>query len=101
MKTGRGIDCAEALNRLFQVHSAAFYLKVATSAQIKNIQSAGLRLSWPDLANTINAFRVDVGHEQSFMTQMESAKNILSKIDSTTSITMSSRLAYQLTKLSR
>ncbi|CAM4845524.1 unnamed protein product, partial [Rotaria magnacalcarata] len=78
----RGSDCGEALNHLFQVHSTAFYLKVATSAQIKNLQSTGLRISWPDLANTINAFRIDVGFEQSFMAQMESTKDILSKIDS-------------------
>ncbi|CAF1225198.1 unnamed protein product [Rotaria sordida] len=82
------------------VHSTAFYLKAATSVQIKDLLSAGLRLSWPDLANNINDFRTDVGHEQLFMAQLASAKHILSKIDSATSIAISSKLAYQLTKLS-
>ncbi|CAF4360364.1 unnamed protein product [Rotaria sp. Silwood2] len=95
-----GIDCSVALTHLFQVHSTAFYLKAATSAHIKDLLLGGIRLSWPDLANNINTFRTDVGHEQLFMAQIASAKHILSKIDSGTSITMSSKLAYQLTKLS-
>ena len=85
---------------MFQVHSTAFYLKAATSAHIKDLLLGGIRLSWADLANNINTFRTDVGHEQLFMAQIASAKHILSKIDSATSITMSSKLAYQLTKLS-
>jgi len=89
-----------ALNHLFQAHSTAFYLKAATSTRITDLLSAGLRLSWPDLANDINKFRTAIGHEQSFMIEMTSAKHVLSKIDSATSITMSSKLAYQLTKLS-
>jgi hypothetical protein len=88
------------LNHLIKVHLTAFYLKAATSAQFKNALVAGLRLSWPDLANDINAFRIDVGHEQLFIAQIASTKHILSKIDSATSIAMSSKLAYQLTKLS-
>ncbi|CAF1339888.1 unnamed protein product [Rotaria sp. Silwood1] len=96
----RDIDFSLALNHLFQVHSTAFYLKAATSAQIKNLLSTGRRLSWPDLPNNINAFRTDVGHEQLFIAQTASAKDISSKIDSATSIAMSSKLAYQLTRLS-
>ena len=94
------IDCNAALKHLFQAHSTAFYLKAATSTQINDLLSAGLRLSWPDLANDINTFRTAVGHEQLFMVQVASAKHILSSIDSSTSIAMSSKLAYQLTKLS-
>ncbi|CAF4061953.1 unnamed protein product, partial [Rotaria sordida] len=95
-----GSDYNAALNHLFQTHSTAFYLKAATSVQIKDLLLAGLRLSWPDLANDINDFRTDVGHEQLFMAQLASAKHILSKIDSATSIAISSKLAYQLTNLS-
>jgi hypothetical protein len=94
------MNCDVKLNRLLQAHSTAFYLKVATSIQLKDILSAGIRLSWPDLANNINEFRLAVGHEQSFITKMASAKYILSKIDNETSIMISSKLAYQLTKLS-
>lgn len=100
LKIERGLDCRVGLNRLFQVHSTAFYLKATMSAQIKNLLLAGRRLSWQDLSNDINEFRIDVSHEQLFIAQMSSAKHILSKIDSTTSMTMSSKLAYQLTKLS-
>ena len=87
-------------NHLLQVHSSAFYLKAATSIQLTDILSTGVRLSWPDLASNINEFRLAVGHERSFMTKMSSATHILSKIDNEASITMSSKLAYQLTKLS-
>jgi len=99
-KTGRGSDCRVILDRLFQVYSTAFYLKASTSAQIKAAFVAGLRLPWSDVVKSINAFRTDVRHEQVFMAEMASAKHILMKIDSATSITMSSKLAYQLTKLS-
>ena len=70
------------------------------SAQIKDLLLAGRRLSWQDLVNDIDAFRTDVGDEQLFMAQMPSAKHVLSKIDSATSMAMSSKLAYQLTELS-
>jgi hypothetical protein len=100
LKLGRGIDFSVALNYLFQVHSGAFYLKAATSAQIKDLLSTGRQITWPDLPNDINAFRTDVGHEQLFVAQTASAKDISSRIDSATSITMSSKIAYQLTRLS-
>ncbi|CAF1550896.1 unnamed protein product, partial [Adineta ricciae] len=67
---------------------------------LKDLLSTGMKLSWPDLASNINEFRLAVGHERSFVTEMASATRILSKMDNETSITMSSKLAYQLTKLS-
>ena len=100
MKIERGLDCRAALNHLFKVHSTAFYLKSATSAQIKAAFFAGLRLPWSDVGNSINVLKMDVHHEQLFMAQVTSAKYILSRIDSVTSIAMSSKLAYQLAKLS-
>ncbi len=95
-----GNDYYEALNHLFKLHSAAFYLKVTTSAQIKAAFCNGLRLPWSAIENSINVLKTDIRHEQAFMTKVASDKNILSKIDSTTSIVMSSKLVYQLTKLS-
>jgi hypothetical protein len=95
-----GNDYCKALNHLFKLHSAAFYLKVATSAQIKVAYCTGLRLPWSAIENSINVLKVDVRHEQAFMKQVALNKHILSTIDSTTSIAMSSKLAYQLTKLS-
>jgi hypothetical protein len=88
------------LKFFFTVHSTTFYLKATTSAQIKAAFSAGLRLSWSDVADFINVLKVDIHHEQLFMAQLASANYILSKIDSTTSMAMSSKLAYQLAKLS-
>jgi hypothetical protein len=76
-------------------------LKATTSAQIDAAFSAGLRLSWSDVTDIIDVLNADIHHQQLFMTQVASANYILSKIDSTTSIAMSSKLAYQLSKLSR
>ncbi|CAF1474625.1 unnamed protein product [Adineta steineri] len=81
------------------MHSTAFYLKASTSAQIKLALSNGLRLIWSDVSKSFDAFRADVHREQLFMTELTSARHILAKIDCATSIAMSSKLAYQLTKL--
>ncbi|CAF4276851.1 unnamed protein product, partial [Rotaria sordida] len=97
----REIDCREALNFFFKVHSTTFYMKATTSAQIEAAFSAGLRLSWSDVADIINVLKADIHHQQLFMAQVASANYISTKIDSTTSIAMSSKLAYQLAKLSR
>ena len=94
-----GDDYREALKQFFQLHSVAFYLKVATSAQIKAAFNSGLRLPWSAIENSINVLKADVCYEQAFMTQLASNKRILSTIDNTTSIVMSSKLAYQLAKL--
>lgn len=94
------MNCHEALNHLFEVHSTTFYLKATTSAQIKAAFSSGLRLPWSDVANIIEVLKADVHHQQLFMNQVASTQYISSKIDIVTSITMSSKLAYQLTKLS-
>lgn len=95
-----GINYHEALNYLFKVHSTAFYLKAVTSAQIKAALSNGLRLSWSDVSDSINILKTDIRYEQLFMAELTAAKDILSKIDNSTSIAMSSKLAYQLVKLS-
>ena len=48
------MDHREALlNHLFKVHSTAFYLKAATSAQIKATRFDELRLSWSNVVNSI------------------------------------------------
>ncbi|CAF1324980.1 unnamed protein product [Adineta steineri] len=95
----RGSDCRTVLKHFFQVHSTAFYLKASTSAQIKIALTNGVRLTWSDVSKSFDAFRADVHHEQLFMTELTSARHILAKIDCATSIAMSSKLAYQLTKL--
>jgi len=82
------------------MHSTAFYLKVATSAQMKAAFNSGLRLPWSITGNNINILITDVRYEQAFIKQVSSDKRILSTIDSTTSVAMSSKLAYQLAKLS-
>ena len=93
------MDCAEAWNHLFKVHSTAYYLKAVTSAQIRASLLAGLRLHWSDVADSIGAFKVHVVHEHAWKAQGTINRSMLWKIDIETSITMSSKLAYQLTKL--
>ncbi|CAF5196432.1 unnamed protein product, partial [Rotaria magnacalcarata] len=51
-------------------------------------------------AKLINAIKMNIRREQLFIEEMASTKHILSKIDTTASIAMSSKLAYQLTKIS-
>ncbi|CAF3915536.1 unnamed protein product [Adineta steineri] len=97
----RGIDCREALNSFFKVHTTNFYMKATTSAQIMAACSRGLRLFWSDIADIINVLKVDTHYQESFMTEVASSNFISSKIDITTLIAMSSKLAYQLTRLSR
>jgi hypothetical protein len=75
-------------------------LKAVTSAQIKASYLAGLRLAWSDVADSISALQAHIHHEQSLMAQVIVDRSILSKIDTETSIAMSSKLAYQLAKLS-
>ncbi|CAF3353634.1 unnamed protein product [Rotaria socialis] len=94
------LDYCMALNYLIKVHSTAFYLKAATSTQIKDALIAGLRISRVDVAKLINAIKMNIRREQLFIEEMASTKHILSKIDTTASIEMSSKLAYQLTKIS-
>ncbi|CAF3478206.1 unnamed protein product [Rotaria socialis] len=94
------LDYCMALNYLIKVHSTAFYLKAATSTQIKDALIAGLRISRVDVAKLINAIKMNIRREQLFIEEMASTKHILSKIDTTASIAMSSKLAYQLTKIS-
>lgn len=94
------LDCRAKLNYLVQVHATAFYLKKSTSVQIKDAFTAGLKLSRSNVADSVNAFKIDIIHEQSFIGDLASATHILRKLDNTASITMSSKLAYQLTKLS-
>ena len=95
-----GMNCEAIVDRLLQTHSTAFYLKAATSIKIKDILFVGIKLSWSNIANDINEFRLAVGHEQSFMMKMASAQGILSKMSNQSSMTLSSKLAYQLVKLS-
>ncbi|CAF1131153.1 unnamed protein product [Adineta ricciae] len=95
-----GMDYDVVLDRLLQAHATASYLKAATSIKIKDVLSAGVTLSWPNVADDINEFRLAVSHERSFIMKMASAQHILSKINNESSITLSSKLVYQLTKLS-
>ena len=94
------MDYREALDHLFKLHSTAFYLKATTSAQIKAAHAAGLRLPWSDVVNRIEVLKAHVHHEQTFTTRIRHDKYILSKIDTDTSMAMTSKLAYQLAKLS-
>ena len=93
------MDYHEALNHLFKVHSTAFYLKATTSAQIKAAYFAGLRFRWSDIVNSIGVLKAHVRHEHSFIKQIRHDKFIPSKIDTETSMATSSKLAYQLVKL--
>ncbi|CAF1590778.1 unnamed protein product [Rotaria magnacalcarata] len=96
----RRLDYCMALNYLIKLHSTAFYLKAATSTQVKDALIAGLRMSRVDAAKLINAIKMNIRREQLFIEEMAPTKHILSKIDTTASIAMSSKLAYQLTKIS-
>lgn len=75
-------------------------MKATVSTQIKNAVSSGLRVSWSDVATLISSLEDDIRHQQVFMTLTAASNEISSKIDSATSIAMSSKLAYQLVKLS-
>lgn len=88
------------INRLYTQHSTAFYLKMALAIQLKMIFSTKLRLSWSMIASQVNAFERFVDHEQTFVKNLELKSIHLSKtIDFQSSITMSSKLAFQLIKL--
>jgi len=76
-------------------------MKAVTCAEINAACSTGLRLPWSDIVDIIHLLKADIHRQQLFIAQMESASYISSKIDSATSIAMSSKMAYQLTKLSR
>ncbi|CAF4240604.1 unnamed protein product, partial [Adineta steineri] len=81
-------------------HSAAFYLEVSTSVQIKDALKASLKLSQSEVADIMNAIKMDIRHEQSFVAELASTTHILTKLDNTASIVISSKVAHQLTKLS-
>lgn len=93
-------DYEQALNHLCKVHSTAFYLKATISVLIKAQFNRGLRLPWSFVESTITRFRENIEKEQKFSIEMLHYNDVLSKIDSTASIVLSSKLAYQLTKLS-
>ncbi|CAM4830100.1 unnamed protein product [Rotaria magnacalcarata] len=61
------LDYCMALNYLIKVHSTAFYLKAATSTQIKDALIAGLRISRVDVAKLINAIKMNIRREQLFI----------------------------------
>ncbi|CAF1440640.1 unnamed protein product [Adineta steineri] len=82
----RGLDCRAKLNYLIKAHSAAFYLKVSTSVQIKDALKARLKLSQSEVADIINAIKMDICHEQSFVAELASTTHILTKLDNTASI---------------
>ncbi|CAF3957941.1 unnamed protein product [Adineta steineri] len=66
----RGLDCRAKLSFLIKAHSAAFYLKVSTSVQIKDALKARLKLSQSEVADIINAIKMDIRHEQSFRSRI-------------------------------
>ena len=92
-------DYYAAVDDLIKAHATAFYLKTAASAQIKAALLTQVRISWSDTVDSVSAFKMDAHLEELFMTEMACSKHILSKIDCSASITMSLKLAYQLTKL--
>lgn len=94
------MDCDEILDYFFTTYSTAFYMKSKVSHQIKTAFDDGLRVWWADISQFINEFDNDIRYQQKFITEASSFKYITSKIDSTTSIAMTSKLAYQLSKLS-
>ena len=83
----------------FQSTFNDFYLKAITPAQIKAAYFAGLRSRWSDVVNSIEVLKAHVHHEQAFIKQIRDDKFIPSKIDTETSMATSSKLAYQLVKL--
>jgi hypothetical protein len=90
----------ELLNRLYTQHSTAFYLKMALAIQLKAIFSTNLRLTWSMIATQVNAFERFVDYEQIFIKKVQLNAIHLSKtIDFQSSITMSSKLAFHLVKL--
>ncbi|CAF1370183.1 unnamed protein product [Adineta steineri] len=95
-----GVDYSSKLNYLIKVHSTAFYLKAATSAQLKDALIDGLKLVRTDVIDSVNAFKMDIHHEQLFVAELASTAHILTKLDNTASIAISLKFVYQLVKLS-
>lgn len=74
-------------------------MKSTVSHQIKTAFNAGLRVWWADVCEFINELDDDIVYQQKLMVEASSMKFVCSKIDSATSIAMTSKLAYQLSKL--
>ena len=87
-------------NRLYTQHSTASYMKMALVMQLKAISFSHLRLGWSIIAVQINQLQRHVSREQIFVKNIES-KGIYRypHINFQSSITTSSKLAYELMKL--
>lgn len=94
------MECEEILDYFFTTYSTVFYMKSTVSRQIKTAFDDGLRVWWADISQLINEFDNDIRYQQKFVAEASTLKHISSKIDSTTSMAMTSKLAYQLSKLS-
>ncbi len=92
----------ELINRLYTQHSSAFYLKLALAVQLKVIYSSNARIQWSTIAPKVYAFQRSIDQEQIFLNQIDLKTIHLSKnIDFQSSITTSSKLAFELVKLSQ
>ena len=90
------------INRPYIQHSTALYMKMTLIKQIQAACSSRLRLQWSTVASQINHLEWHVAYEQSFVQNLELKKkmSLFKHIPFESSITTSSKLAYELTKLS-
>ena len=92
----------QLINRLYKQHSTAFYLKMALAIQLKVIYSTDVRLAWSTIASKVYAFQRSIDQEQIFLKNIDLKAIHLSKnMDFQSSITMSSKLAFELVKLTQ
>jgi hypothetical protein len=75
-------------------------LKAAISAQLKMAANTNLRLSWSSTVHTVVVLKSAIVHEQLLQEKTGLASDINSKIDLETSIALSAKLIYQLSRIS-
>ena len=87
-------------HRLYTEHSTASYLKMALSIQLKAIFSSALRVTLPIVATQLNEIERHVHYEQTFIKTFQLKQlNLFKNINFQSSATMTSKLAYELAKL--
>ncbi|CAF3973417.1 unnamed protein product [Rotaria sp. Silwood2] len=95
-----GNDRDIKLQRLFQLHSTAYYLKSAISSQLKMASNTNISIAWTGIVNSIDALKASIAHEQLLKEKTGLGSEVKNKIDLEASIALSAKLLYQLTRIS-
>ncbi len=87
-------------NRLYTEHSTALYMKMTLATQLKTMFSTNIRLPWSTIDSHVKTLERHVYHEQTSMKNLSiKQSDSLKRLNFQSSITMSSKLAYELVKL--